>query len=372
MLPRLTTEFGVTLAVASYAVTLFAVAYGVSQLAFGPLGDRFGKYRVITMGTVACAVTALICAMVPSFDALLIARLMAGATVASIIPLAMAWIGDVIAYEDRQPVLAKFLIGQILGASSGQLIGGFAAEHLGWRAPFVLLAALFAVAALVLAYSLRRLPVSAKTLGETRSKGIRGVFGTLLSEFAAVIRVPWARVIVVTVTIEGALMFGAFAFLPTHLHLVYNLSLAWSGSMAMFFGAGGFLFALFSRVFVTRLGEVGMARLGASLMCAAAWIIAFAPQWWWAMPATFMVGLGFYMMHNTLQTNATQMAPTRRGAAVALFASLFFIGQSIGVATSGVAVSRFGTANVIAVCGAGLLVVGWLFARAKSRHLPQP
>jgi MFS family permease len=48
-----------------------------------------------------------------------IARTVAGTTAASIIPLSMAWIGDVISYERRQPILARFLIGQIFGLSTG-------------------------------------------------------------------------------------------------------------------------------------------------------------------------------------------------------------------------------------------------------------
>ena len=54
------------------------------------------------------------------------------------------------------------------------------------------------------------------------------------------------------------------------------------------------------------------------------------------------------MLHNTLQINATQMAPERRGAAVATFASCFYFGQSVGVSLPGLVVERVGTAAVIA------------------------
>ena len=50
------------------------------------------------------------------------------------IPLSMAWIGDVGPYEHRQPTLARFLIGQILGLSTGVWLGGFAADHFSWPA----------------------------------------------------------------------------------------------------------------------------------------------------------------------------------------------------------------------------------------------
>ena len=56
MLPRLAAEFQLTLGAAALVITVFAVAYGLAQLLFGPLGDRFGKYRVVALGCMACAV----------------------------------------------------------------------------------------------------------------------------------------------------------------------------------------------------------------------------------------------------------------------------------------------------------------------------
>ena len=80
-------------------ITAFAVAYGLSQLFFGPVGDRFGKYIVIAWACLACAVSALLCGFAPTFSWLLVARALAGATAAAIIPLSTAWIGDVVPYS---------------------------------------------------------------------------------------------------------------------------------------------------------------------------------------------------------------------------------------------------------------------------------
>ena len=49
LLPGLAKEFDLTLGHAALVITVFAITYGVSQLVFGPLGDRFGKYRVIAL-----------------------------------------------------------------------------------------------------------------------------------------------------------------------------------------------------------------------------------------------------------------------------------------------------------------------------------
>ena len=47
------------------------------------------------------------------------------------------------------------------------------------------------------------------------------------------------------------------------------------------------------------------------------------------------------MLHNTLQTNATQMTPEARGTAVAIFSSALYLGQTAGVAAGGVVFDRF-------------------------------
>ena len=49
--------------------------------------------------------------------------------------------------------------------------------------------------------------------------------------------------------------------------------------------------------------------------------------------ACVIAGLGFYMLHNTLQVNATQMAPTKRGSSVALFAAAVSTGPSSAIPT---------------------------------------
>ena len=365
LLPRLAQEFNVPIGTAASVITVFAVAYGLSQLFFGPMGDRFGKYLVIGWACVACSLSALSCALAPSFVGLLIARTAAGATAAAIIPLSMAWIGDVIEYDQRQPVLARFLIGQIMGLSAGVMVGGFAAEHLSWRVPFYGVAAMFVVTSVIVLSVNRRLPPHARLVRRVAGSA----WARMLSEFSQVLSVPWARVVLTTVFLEGVFLYGAFAFIVSHLHLRYNLPLAAAGGVVMLFGFGGLLFALGVQTLVRRLGEVGLSRWGGGLVAVAFFCIAFAPVWWWAIPACFVAGLGFYMLHNTLQINATQMAPERRGAAVSAFASCFFLGQSVGVGVDGLLLPVLGTANIIAIGATGVLVVALNFGRLRARRL---
>lgn len=359
MLLRLSANFDVPLGLAAWVITVFGLAYGCSQLLFGPLGDRYGKYRVIAWACIACALSALLCGLTTDFTGLLLARGLAGATAAAVIPLSMAWIGDVVPYENRQSVLARFLVGQILGLSTGVLVGGWCADYFDWHTPFFLLSAWFLIVGCYLIHLNHSLPASARVLHRVKGNALV----RLVSEFRAVLALGWARTVLLTVLIEGGLVFVAVAFLPTHLHTVYSLSLSSAGALVMLFGLGGLVFAAWSRYLVRRLGEALLTRYGSLLMAVSLVAIAYSPQWWITLPACLCLGLGFYMMHNTLQINATQMAPERRGAAVAAFASCFFLGQSTGVALGGALVGFAGTANLIAAAGFGVLIVGINFSK---------
>jgi predicted MFS family arabinose efflux permease len=168
-------------------------------------------------------------------------------------------------------------------------------------------------------------------------------------------------------------MFGAFAFLATHLHRHYGVSLSFAGMLVMLYGAGGVVFAAFSTFLVRRLGEVGLATAGGALICAMLLVVESTERWPLAALAILAMGTGFYMLHNTLQTNATQMAPEKRGTAVSQFAFCLFVGQSVGVAFAGVIAERADTHAVLVIGALGVLTVALSFARlrhGRERRVP--
>ncbi|HSA81286.1 MAG TPA: hypothetical protein VLE23_10720, partial [Geminicoccaceae bacterium] len=83
------------------------------------------------------------------------------------------------------------------------------------------------------------------------------------------------------------------------------------------------------------------------------------------------LGLGMYMLHATLQTNATQMAPEARGLAVSTFANALFLGQAAGVWLAGLSIDRLGFPPVFVALGIGLTLLGVTFARLLDRR-PTP
>jgi len=124
-----------------------------------------------------------------------------------------------------------------------------------------------------------------------------------------------------------------------------------------------------SPMLIRRWGEAGLAGGGAVLLALCFAVIALTRFPLVAAAACFVAGLGFYMLHNTLQVNATQMAPAQRGSSLALFAAILFVGQATGVTLAGTLAERYGTAPVLTVAGLLLLVVGLSFAAARRAKL---
>jgi predicted MFS family arabinose efflux permease len=365
MLPELARVFAVSLADAARVVSVFAVVYGLCQLFYGPLGDRLGKYRIVTWATLGCSVGSVLAIFVGSLDMLVLARMLVALGAAAIIPLSLAWIGDAVAYEQRQATLARVGLGTTLGITGGQLLGGVFTDTLGWRWAFGFMTVLFGVVGLLLWRDGRRQRAEQARASLQAPPEQRPGF---VPQAWQIISGRWSRVVLVVALIEGASGFGVLAIWASHLHRVLGLSLSASGAIVALFGLGGMLYMALARFLIPRLGEHGLARQGVILLGLSAAVIAFTPVWWPSVPASLLAGFGFFMFHNTMQTNATQMAPAARGTAVSLFASFLFMGQSIGVLLAAAMVAQVGSAAVIAGGAAVLAGVGLYFARALRRR----
>jgi predicted MFS family arabinose efflux permease len=168
--------------------------------------------------------------------------------------------------------------------------------------------------------------------------------------------------------IENVFLWGAFAYIGAHLRLRFDLSFTLIGLSVGCFGIGGLTYAALVKTFVYRLGPARLAVAGGFCIAAGYITLSLAPAWWLAPIATIAIGLGFYMLHNTLQTNATQMTPQARGTAVAIFSSAIFIGQTAGVAIGALVIDRFGAVPLFVAAAVAIPILAVWFARHLVRH----
>jgi predicted MFS family arabinose efflux permease len=363
LLIQLGTEFGVTVGAASIAATLFLFANGVFVLMHGPFGDRYGKMPVVALACLAAALCCALSALATSLTMLAGTRFLTGVTSSAIIPLSIAWLGDNVPYDRRQATLARFLSGQTLGLMTGAAMGGALGDWLGWRWVFWLLAAIYIVAGAALLAVMRARPDMARP-------GQRSP-GSMIGQMLGVLRRPWARTVIVVVALEGGVFWGAFTFVGADLHHRFGLGFAAVGLAVAAFGAGGFLYVTTASALVRLLGERGLVLWGGLGLGLSFASLAVAPNAATAFAAIVACGIAFYMLHNTLQTHGTQMAPETRGSALALFALCLFVGQAIGVPAAAPVVDRWGAVPIFWLAAAFLPALALFFAVALRRRQTQ-
>ena len=358
MLPKLAQEFGVTVGAAAVIITSFTFAYGLFQLVHGPLGDRVGKLRLVSVALIAAALASAACSLAQSLTVLVWMRFFTGMTAGAVIPLSFAFVGDNVPYERRQMVLGQFISGTLLGQTFGPLLGGVFSDTVGWRATFVVLAVAFALIGAVLIPQARSAPHTPRAPGPRNP----------LSQYASLLKRRRVRTILLAVGVEGFLFLGAFPYLGAYLRHEFALSYTAIGLIVAGFGLGGVGYSLLVRVLVRRLGERGLVGVGGVLLLLGFGAIALAPSWVLVAPLVVSLGLSFYMVHNTLQTRATEMAPEARGSAVSLFAFCLFLGQAAGVTAVGGAIEALGYRPIFGLAGVALAVLAFWLRAQLVRH----
>ena len=359
LLPVIAHDFDVSVGQAGVVVTAFALGYGLFQLAFGPLGDRLGKLRVmaVTLGSAAVFVGG--CAFATSLQALAVLRFLTGMACAAAIPLTIAWIGDNVPLEARQTTIARYSSGIIFGQMMGTGFGGMLADWVGWRGVFgVFTAVLVPVAVLIARRARKEVPPA---------EFVSLALGDQLDRYRVVTHSPAAVAVLMAAFIEGFCLFGGMAYLGALLHSRHDLSFTLIGILLVGYGVGGLIYSLASTWLLRRYSRRRLMQLGGGLIATAFVSFSVLPHWGYAGPLTVLIGLGFYLMHNTLQTLALELIPGARGTSFGLFAFTLFAGQGLGVWLLGRLIDRHGFTLAFAVTGVCIGALGlWL---ANSRAL---
>jgi predicted MFS family arabinose efflux permease len=351
----LSLEFGVAAATAALLGTAYALPYALVQPVLGPIGDAIGKQRVIRACLLLLAIALAACAAAPDIVTLGVLRVLSGAASGGIFPLAIAVIGDRVPIEKRQVALSRLLVAGLTGWVGGGALAAALGPLIGWRGVMLVCAAASVAALLVLR---ERDAVPA---------GGRPNLAEALARYRAILGNPAARVLYAAVFVEGSLVFGVFPFLAPLFTQRGHDGAAEAGLALTAFGLGGFAFGALAPAMLRGFGQSRMMMLGGCFSATALTVVALSPFAWLAIAAVTLLGLGFYMVHSSIQTRVTEVAPGSRGSAVALHAFHFFLGQSLGPVLMGVGWSVLGPVPALLVVGGGLLLLAlWLGSRRPS------
>jgi predicted MFS family arabinose efflux permease len=360
LIPDIARDLSSLPATVALIASAFAFPYALGQPLLGPLGDALGKARVIKACLAVVAVGMALAAVAPSLETLFAARILAGLAAGGVIPVGLALVGDRFEMHDRQValsrLLAAMLFGQILGAIGSGVIG----TALGWRAVMAVGACIVAAALALTVVKLEPRPNVVRQ--PFRLAGIR-------AGYAQVFANARAKICYTAVFVEGVCILGLVPYLAVLLEERGAGGVREAGFVLAGLGTGGILFSVLVRWLLRRLGgQMNVMRAGGVIAGLGLGLYSIAPGVATEAAAFVVLGLGFYMLHNSLQTQATELAPAARGAAVALHASCFFAGQAVGPIAYRFGIGGIGATKTVLIAAVCMTAIGFWTARFLERH----
>jgi predicted MFS family arabinose efflux permease len=353
MVTSLAFDLGVPVASVALLSTAFTLPFAFSQPILGPLGDLFSKTRLVQGSVLLLGLLLIASAVAPNLGVLYITRIAAGCASAAIIPIGFALVGDAVPMARRQlaisRLLAASLTGQLLGASSA----GFLSEVLNWRLVFVFASVVTLL--VTIAAFIRLTPVArAPSAPQQAAVGL----GTAFANYMKVFQNPRAFVCFGIVIVEGAAIYGWLPFIGAFLT---DHGMGGSRQAGFIIGSlaiGGLAYAVSVSSILRIVTRPTLMIIGGAFAALGLALLSLRTPW--PAQASFMaiVGFGFFMLHNSVQTEVSELAPQARASAFALHSFSFYAGQAAGPALYATSLPRLGVPISLGIAAAGFLCVG--------------
>ncbi len=332
-LPMLTRALGASMGAAQLTMSALILAFGLAQMVWGPIADRVGRRPVLLWGLTLYTAASVGCMLAPSIELLVLWRVLQGAAMAAAVVCARAIVRDLYEPVAGAQVMALALGGLGVIALCGPLLGGLAAQWLGWRGALALVAL---VGAATLVYVALRLPETLAVKNPAATQWRR-----LLPTWLAIARHPvffsWALLVACTYGgLFTVLASSSFVFID-----VLGLTpAAFGGAMAL----GSLCYiagTVVCRRWIRHHGMAGAVRRGAWFTLAAALAIALPAalgvQSVWAVLLPYgLFAFGHGQHQPCGQAGVVAPFPQSAGAASALAGLLlalvaFGIGRWLGL-----------------------------------------
>jgi MFS family permease len=154
-LPAISTTFHAGAGDLQWVINAYLLPLSALLLLGGGAGDRFGRVRLLVVGTVLFGLASVCCAVAPSLPMLLLARGLQGIGAALLMPNSLAILGGAFSGEARGRAVGIWAsMGAVTGAG-GPVLGGWLIDTVGWRSIF-LVNIPFAAGAIILALAFVR------------------------------------------------------------------------------------------------------------------------------------------------------------------------------------------------------------------------
>lgn len=329
---------------AALSVTSYMLTFGFFTIIFGPLGDRYGKTKIINIAAFGTAIFSILGSFAFNLQYLIIVRAINGAFAAGIFPVTMALIGETFDDSNRQNAIGKVMGMMFLGGASATAIGGILAYLGSWRLVYFI----YGVAELIIAFIM--LKSLEKSTGVIKKLNFRKVYGQAFANTNLI-------KVVSIIFLIGFSVFGSFTYSGKFIQERTGNNILIVGLILTIFGLatviGGRKAAIIRKKldnkFLIFAGILG----GTSLT-----IMSFAYSTLLISISLFGFGLAFVFLQSTLVTTAQELMPKLRGTAMSLASFNMFVGGGIGTFINGYILNHYGISKIYISASLIMIVVG--------------
>ncbi|WP_406473415.1 MFS transporter [Streptomyces platensis] len=138
MLPVIARDFGTSSTDLQWLISGYMLAIGALMIVGGRTADVHGRRRVIVIGLIVFAVMSVVCSAAQNAPWLVGARVVQGTGAALIFPVSVAVVTSYFRDARQGPAVGTVLAFSSIGTALGPFVGGVFAEHVSWRAVFLL------------------------------------------------------------------------------------------------------------------------------------------------------------------------------------------------------------------------------------------
>lgn len=345
LFPQFSRTFGVSPATASLSLSLSTGVLSVALLLFGSLSESWGRKQLMSLSIFAASILTVFLAFVPSFEALLLLRMLQGFVFAGVPAIAMAYLGEEVDSKSLGIAMGLYISGNSIGGLSGRVIMGIMNDLFNWRMGMIFTGLLSLLICLYFVWALpaskhfipRKLESKALTkslIHQLKDPGLLCLFGisfTLMGGFVTLYNYISYKLLEPPYNLSNTVVGWIFA-----VYLVGTFSSTWFGSLSDKYGRQKVLLTGIAIMFIGAL-----LTLPINLLIKIMGIIVF----------TF----GFFGSHSTASGWVSYRAKKDRAQASSLYLFAYYFGSSIGGTTGGLFWSTWGWNGVIAFISACLV-----------------
>ncbi len=138
-LPAIQEFFHTDVPTVQLTLSVYMVVFGLCQIFYGPLSDRFGRKPVILIGTLIYLFGSVVCVLAAEIEILIAGRVFQALGGCAGVILARSMVRDIYGQERSAKILSYMGTAMALAPALGPIIGGYLTIIYGWRASFTIL-----------------------------------------------------------------------------------------------------------------------------------------------------------------------------------------------------------------------------------------